>query len=178
MEIASTEVVPHPHLEDILFTFRNKVSRIYREVLGLFEVNHIAISHINEKQELSIFSSTPALEYNLFKSGLWRFDKTYQPPWFTLCTQATWQSLYEEDRYDELYYIKQAKYRYPIGISLAAKLTDAYVIYSFASNKTCDHTQNIFKENHDDLYKIGQYCTNMVLPLFHDNAIFLTTLNS
>ncbi len=166
MEIVNKKTVPHPHHLDMLFACKSKVSSVFKDVLGLHEISHIAVSYVNNRHELLTFSSTPALEFNLFNSLLWRFDKTYQADWYQLCSQAYWEVLYSQARYDELYYIKQLRHRYPLGLSLAAKLVDGHVIYSIASHKDCQHTRELFAHQHENFYKIGQYCTNTLLPLF------------
>lgn len=161
------KAAPHPQLLEALFAFRSKVLSIFRDVLGIYEINHIAITQANENNQLLCFSSTPAMEYNLFNSKLWCYDRSYDTQWFTRCSQANWQSLYDIERYDELYYLKQIKHRYPLGYSLAAKIGNNFFIYSFASHRACNKTQEIFAHQHDDFYKIGQYCTSMLYPLFH-----------
>jgi hypothetical protein len=166
MEISRIEIVPHPQFLEALFAFKSKVSHVFNDVLGLHDISHIAITHVSPQQEILTFSSTPAMEFNLFNSNLWRFDKTYHPDWFRTCTQADWQSLYIHERYDELYYLKQAKHHYPIGYSLVAKLEDNFFIYSLASKRSCSHTRELFANQYDDFYKIGQYCTNMLGSLF------------
>ncbi len=102
MQITYMETVLHPQHLDMLFAYRSKVSSVFRDVLGLHEISHIAVSHINEKQQLLTLSSTPALEFNLFNSKLWHFDKTYQADWYQRGHQARWESLYSEERYDAL----------------------------------------------------------------------------
>ncbi|WP_035918156.1 hypothetical protein [Legionella fairfieldensis] len=164
MEIRCT--VPHTQFLEALFAFKSKVSSVFRDVLGLYEINHIAITQINKRTGILTFSSTPAIEFNLFNSNLWLFDKTYHPDWFGHCSQANWQTLYATERYDELYYIKQLKHRYSIGYSLAAKWEDDFFIYSLASNRSCKHTEELFANQHENFYKIGQYCSNMLSPLF------------
>lgn len=159
-------IAPHPHLLEALFAFRSKVSTVFRDVLGIHEINHIAISHIGPANKILTFSSTPAMEFNLFNSNLWRFDKSYAPEWFQKCAQTDWQSLYTPERYDELYYLKQLKHHLPIGYTLAAKLEENYFIYSFASNRSCEQTRELFAHRCHDFYKIGQYCTNRFSSLF------------
>lgn len=165
------EAVPHPFFLEALFTFKCKVSNIFREILGLHEINHIAITRINAKQEILTFSSTPALEFNLFNTNLWHFDKTYQKNWFQTLSQATWHSLYTAERYDELYYLKQIKHNYSLGYSLSARIEDIFFIYSFASMQFSSSTKEQFANNPDNFYKMGQYCTNQLIPLFthYDN---------
>lgn len=167
MDNSRNDLAPHPQFLEVLFAFKNKVSNVFRDVLGIHEINHIALTRINSTNQILTFSSTPAMEFNLFNSPLWRYDQSYNPLWFNLCSQAYWQTLYNQERYDELYYIKQIKHAFPIGLSLAAKIDEHYVIYSLASRKSCAHTHEIFSNKQEDFYKIGQYCSNMLDPLFN-----------
>jgi hypothetical protein len=166
MENSRNNLVLHPQHLEVLFAFKSKLSNVFRDVLGIHEIHHIALTRINKNNELMSFSSTPSMEFNLFSSSLWQYDQAYNPQWFKLCTQADWQSLYNPDRYDELYYLKQIRHTYPIGIALAAKIDDDYVIYSLASHKSCPHTREQFAAQHEDFYRIGQYCSNILNPLF------------
>jgi hypothetical protein len=152
---------------EFLFAFKSKISTIFREVLGIHEINHVAVTRINKQNQILVFSSTPAMEFNLFNSKLWRHDQSYSPQWFQIGAQAYWQTLYDPLRYDELYYLKQIKHSFPIGLSLAAKINDEYLIYSLASHKSCSHTRELFSTQQEDFYKIGQYCTNRLNPFFN-----------
>ena len=167
MESSLNEVIPHPLLLEVLFAFKSKVSSVFRDVLGIHEIDHIAFTRINKDQQLITLSSTPAMEFNLFSGELWRYDKTYQPSWYQSCVQDYWQNLYAPARYDELYYLKQIKHGYPTGLSVAAKMDDEYIIYSLASRKSCAHTKELFANQHQDFYKIGQYCSNSLNVLLN-----------
>lgn len=166
MENKHNKIILHPQILEVLFAFKSKVSTVFNDVIGIHEIDHIAITRINQQNELLSLSSTPALEFNLFSSSLWHYDKTYDPQWFHLCSQSDWPALYHESRYDELYYLKQIKHGLPVGISIATKMDNNFVIYSLASNKACDQTQEIFSNQREDFLKIGQYCSNLLDPLF------------
>jgi hypothetical protein len=166
MENTRIDVRPHPQLLEMLFAFKNKVSNVFKDVLGLYEIHHISLTHINKQNELLTLSSTPSMEYNLFSSQLWRYDQSYDPKWYHLGAQDYWQNLYNQSRYDELYYLKQIKHAFPIGLSLAATLNENHVVYSLASHKSCAATKEIFLNQQEDFYKIGQYCSNRLNPLF------------
>lgn len=170
MDNTNKEIVTHPQLLDMLFAHKSEVSDVFADILGLYDISHIAVAQINRQQELLILSSTPALEFNLFSTDLWQFDQTYQASWFSLCSQASWQSLYAPERYDELYYLKQIKHHYPFGLSWASKSTEGYVIYSVASQNNRDQTRELFTSQLDKLYKIGQYCNNTLQHLFKDKT--------
>jgi len=168
MDIAQHTLSLHPEWLTTLFAYKSKTRAVFSDVLGLHEVNHIALAYVSHKQSLLTLSSTPSLEYNLFSSPLWRLDNTYNPNWFQHCKHAHWQSLYTPERYDELYYIKQAKPRYPLGLSMVTTLGDGHMIYSVASASDTNDTQTIFKTQQHELLQLGQYCMTQLLPLLLD----------
>lgn len=167
MEKSCETYAPHPHLLETLFAFKKKVSSVFRDVLGIYEINHIAITQVTKSKQLISLSSTPAMEFNLFNSGLWRYDRSYDPQWFSLANPELWSSLYDASRYDELYYLKQIKHHYALGLSMATTLNEQTLIYSLASHKADAETQDVFTHLHADFYKIGHYCFNLLEPLFY-----------
>ena len=166
METSFKEIKPHPLFLEALFAFKAEVSTVFNDVLGLYEINHIAVTQISAARQILTFSSTPAIEFNLFNSNLWRFDKTYHSDWFTTCTRRDWQSLYSRVRYDELYYLKQSKPKYPLGYSFSVKQGSSFLIYSLASHRSCNHTRELFANQFDNFHRIGQYCTKTLRNLF------------
>ncbi|KTC85129.1 hypothetical protein [Legionella brunensis] len=171
MENSYIKISPHPRFLELLFTFKSESFRVFGDVLGLHEIDHVAVTRINSDGELLAFSSTPALEFNLFKNNLWLFDKSYHPEWFYHCTQSEWQALYIPERYDELYYIKQIKHQYPLGFALSKKIDDTYFIYSLASSRDCDATRESFISHFDDFYRIGEYCSSRLTHLFQSENL-------
>lgn len=159
-------LTPHSTYLETLFAYKSQVDAVFKDVLGLNDIHHIAVSYINNAHQLLTLSSTPSLEFNLFSTPLWQFDKTYQAGWYNLCALAPWQSLYTQERYDELYYVKQIKQNYPVGISMAVQSTDYHLIYSLASHEENPEIDERFKNHTADFYKIATYCSNALMPLF------------
>lgn len=164
MEIGNKATTRHPELLDVLFSYKSKTAAVFKDVLGLHGIDHIAIAFLNTQMQLLTISSTPALEFNLFNSPLWQFDNTYQWPWIALCSHATWPTLYTTKYYDELYAIKQHRYQYTAGLSIATTHTDAPVVYSFASraSATFDNTTAQLQ----DCHKISLYCMQALQSIF------------
>lgn len=156
---------PHPFFLDQLFAHQGQVTAVFRDILGLYDIHHIALSYANPHGQLLALSSTPSLEYNLFNKGLWRFDQTYQSSWYQRCLSSSWGTLYTAQTYDELYYIKQVKHDLPIGLSFSVKVDSGYVIYSMASHTNTEETAAIFASEHQSFYNIGKYCGNLLLPI-------------
>jgi len=174
MENNSENIKIHPYFIETLFGYKSKMFRVFRDVLGIHEINHISITRVNSQGQLLVLSSTPAMEFNLFTSNLWRFDNSYNSEWFYSCLQAEWRSLYAPERYDELYYLKQIKHQLPLGQSLAARQANNHYIYSIASKRESPDAQDIFHASRDNFYKIGQYCTQLLLPYFEEQEFRLS----
>ena len=160
----------HPHLFERLFTHKRYVFQVFSDILGLYGIDHVAITYINKKQEILTLSSTPALEFNLFKSQFWRFDQTYQARWYQQCSSASWDMLYDKPHVDVLYYLKQIKPRYPFGFSLAHAYAHGHMIYSLASHGQTPRTREQFKTEHAHFGTIGHYCTQSLFPLLLEEA--------
>lgn len=156
----------HPQLINTLFAFKSSISPIFKDVLGIHDISHIAVTRIDANQKTLIFSSTPAMEFNLFTSDLWQFDNTYNPAWFNLCTGSSWEALYEPAHYDDLYYSRQIKHHFTAGLSLAIAEHDSHYIYSIANSLPMPQGMELFNSHKDDFYKIGQYCKNLLNPYF------------
>lgn len=172
MDITQLGISLHPEWLSTLFAYKSKTRAVFSDVLGLHEINHIAIAYIPRNQTLISLSSSPALEYNLFSSALWRYDNCYNPNWIKQCKQAHWQSLYSPERYDELYYIKQTKPRYPLGLAMAAELELGHIIYTVATTTDNEYTQTLFNTQQHELFQLGQYCSNQLLPILLDRQLF------
>ncbi len=162
------DIILHPQLVDILFAYKSKAVTVFRDVLGLHDIDHIAITRVNPQRQMVVLSSTPAMEYNLFSSSLWRYDCSYASNWFQQGVGDYWPNLYQQARYDELYYLKQIKHEYPIGLSLARSWQGGYVIYSLASSRSCCATQDLFAAEREQFYQIGHYCLNRLSAVWNE----------
>ncbi len=149
---------------DKLFMHRHQFRTIFNEVLGLYAIHHISINFINQNQ-LVTYSSTPALEYNLFSQSLWKFDKTYHANGLVLEKPYHWHELYEKSHFEELIWLKQKRYNYQTGFSYLEKFNSELIIYSFASFNEPD-IANEYVNDMNKLKQIGNYCTQALLPYY------------
>jgi hypothetical protein len=166
MENSCTVVRPHPRFLEVLFGFKSNISSVFKDVLGLHQLHHIAITLRTTNNELISFSSSPALEYNLFSTSLWRYDKTYNPLWFELESQAYWEDLYQPTHFNALYYSKQVKPNFLTGLSLATRCKQGPIVFSLASHQACAE----WMRHKEELYRIGTYCLELLSPLFSECA--------
>jgi len=160
----------HALAEDLLFSHKRQVSSLFRDVIGLHEIDSLSLYYIDELQRLLAFSYTPAVEFNLFSSHLWQHDLTFSPQFFSKKQQAFWQELYKDERFDELRYLKQLKYNFNIGFSLSKPQQDYHLIYSFATKSNDAQIKSLWLKVSDELSQIGDYCFNHLKPLITDIA--------
>lgn len=174
MDNRFTPLMLHPKLLDMLFAHKRKVNRVFEQVIGIHDVDHLSIYKITSDNKLLCFSSTASLEYNLFSKPLWHFDRTFHPQWFMSEQHNTWDALYLPARFDELYYLKQIKPRLPVGISIARTHNDHPIIFSIASHQS--NSEHRLNTCINDLADMGQYCCNELHELFESyNHCTLTT---
>lgn len=166
MEYSYNKLMPHPKFLDTLFAFKSNVSNVFKDVLDIHQINHIAITRVDKSQQLLVLSSTPAMEYNLFTSNLWRYDNNYNPEHFCLGQMTPWPTLYQSEKYNELYAVRQLQHNFPTGFSLASTFADHSYIYSFASRHFSNEVREELIHIQDDFSKIGQYCANLLNPVF------------
>lgn len=159
------KITLHLKFFETLFAHQGKVSQVFKDVLGLYAIDHMAISYVNANHELISCSSTPSLEFNLFNSPLWCFDRTYHPEWYRLGKFSLWQSLYLPQHYDKLYYLKQIKHHFALGASFSTQYSSSYLIYSLASHNASPHIYEQLKTHEEDLNKIFTYCRNALLGI-------------
>lgn len=154
-------VVLHPKALQALFTNKRETLRVFREIIGLFDIDHISIAYISERQELSFFSYTPSIEYHLIKWQLWQYDHAYQADFYQHQQNRLWAQLYHPRYIHELKYIKEQRNHLYHGFSISRPLATCYCIYSYATKSA--HTR--FTPSDPIFIDIGDYCTTRLLPL-------------
>ena len=160
----------HPQAEIFLFEHKRKASRFFRDVIGLCEVDHAAISIINNRNEIFFLSFTPSIEYQLMIFNLWQHDTSFKPEFYTNDQGEYWNKLYSNEKQHELIKIKQLNTKLQAGISIPRKIQGGYVIYSFAVKSSNPITWQMLYDKQDKLAKMGQYCLNQLfeaIPLHH-----------
>lgn len=166
MSTRSHSLHPHPRLSEFLFACKRASNRVFYDILGLHDIDHLAITWVTEQHQLIILSSTPALEFNLFQSEQWRFDRTYSLDWMAKRSLDNWHNLYHPACYQALHYIKQVKTHYRHGCSQATLIDNQTVVFSYARI-----TDQVISGIGQDLYKMGLYCAQLLQPFVKELAI-------
>ncbi len=158
MEINALPFQVHPLAKEILFEHYRACLKIFGDVLGLLEVDYLAITIISPENELLFFSSEPQVDYMIIEEGLWHLDLCYQAPFFQRHQPESWETLYPRDNNNRLRYFKQELHSYSTGVTIPALFNEYRVLYSFALVSHDTTIQRLFHQNTQKLMRMGQYC--------------------
>lgn len=168
MEVSISKIRLHPLARELLFQHYRTLQKIFRDVLGLFEIDYISIGLINPKGELLFLSSKPSIESNLIENNLWPFDAGYCPDFFLQSNATLW-----EDR-ETLFYYKQQIPKLSIGLSIPSSFDEYRVVYNFASKSTDKTVKANLTNNIESLRSMGRFCLHNItqtiaLPNWQNN---------
>lgn len=158
MDVTTVPISIHPQATDYLFKHYRVVSRIFLEVLGHLELEHMAIALLNKKGELIFLSRRPSVEWNLIEKNLWIHDASYQWDFILRNKACLWEELFHNEHFDVLKYYKLENPGFSMGISIPSMFEDYYVVYTFALKSTREIDKSNFINNIDKLEKMGRYC--------------------
>lgn len=165
MEFISNTTIPHPLAENFLFKYKREVLTVFDHIIGLYELAHLSIAFINKQNEFIFLSHTPAIEYHLITSSLWKADQLHDPSFYKCNQSRLWHELYAEEKYQELYHVKQAKHQFTFGFSIPLERDGFYLIYSFATKAQHINPYLFFFDKQNMLIKMGNYCFDQFKPI-------------
>ncbi|WED43242.1 flagellar biosynthesis protein FlgJ [Legionella cardiaca] len=153
----------HPQAKDFLFEHYRTVKRIFSDVIGLLEIDYLAIALINPKNELFFLSSHPSIECNLIEHNLWQLDKSYHDKFIQQDQAQYWEELYPKTKENRLRHYKLEAQKFSIGIAIPARFAEYRVVYSFALKTSDKVTKSRLLTNLDTLINMGQFCLRNII---------------
>lgn len=147
----------HPNILEILFKHKNEIFRKLSDLRGLYYIDHVSITLIDPDHEITIFSITPSVEFNLIVQGLWHFDRSFNPAHYAPGKLLFWDKAYLNGYQNDLKYIKETQHDFSLGFNLLRKVDNFNLIYSFATRKTGIDLKKYYQSMICDLYSFGDY---------------------
>lgn len=138
----------HPQARDLLFKYYSVIAKIFRDVLGLLEIDYMAIALLTPKDELLFFSSKPGIEWEMIEHDLWLSDARFQYEFFQQEQVQVWD---------------QRPSDYCIGLSISSIFDEYRVIYTFASKFNDEATRTKIHNNIAMLIRMGRFCLKNIL---------------
>jgi len=159
----------HADILNILYEHRRFVAKIYRDIMGFYNISHIGLSIVNPAHELVVFSTTPNIEYNLISNQLWTQDCCFNPSIGQSNKFSWWgdnTSNLSDNQQNHLNKIKLLNNNFTLGMSIARNLQGFDLIYSFASKSKQPDLQAYYATNLPRLIEIGDFFYKSMRPLY------------
>lgn len=158
MDLSCSKIDLHPQASAFLFQHYRTFLKIFSDVIGLLEIDYIAIALLNPQDKLLFLSSKPSIECNLIEHNLWQFDSSFQKDFFMQDQVHLWEDLYYEAGHKPILYYKQLLPKFSMGISVSSSFEEYRVVYSFALTSTNEITKKNAINKIDALLRMGLFC--------------------
>lgn len=175
MDSIKSECTINPLASTLIFQHKNEARRVFSDVIGLHDIDHIALTTISPQQELTFLSYRPSIEYDLITSNLWTYDRSYHPDFFQQKQGKLWTDLYHKDKYAELMHIKQQSKHLSTGLSTALSYKHCKLLLSFATKSKHMEAEQRLLEAHAELVQMGRYCFQALSHIFMPYLLGKTT---
>ncbi len=162
MDVPVIEIKLHPRAKDFLFEHYVSLSKIFSNVLGLFETDYLSIALINQADQLFILSSNPSIEQNLIEKELWQYDGSYQSDFIFQDQPSLWSELYHPQYTNQLKQYKQENLSLVTGISIPTNIDLYRAVFLFGFKSIQPLIQQKTSSQCKKLLAIGKYCLNEI----------------
>ncbi|MDF1683179.1 MAG: hypothetical protein P1U36_00835 [Legionellaceae bacterium] len=166
MEFIKPACTLNPHAHKLIFKHARVAHQIFSDVIGLHDIDHLALTTISPQNELTILSYRPAIEFDLITTDLWHYDRSYHPDFFKTRQCKLWTDLYDQDKYAELMQVKQHSKHMRAGISTTLSYNNCILLLSFGTKSKHPEAGQRLLEAHPELIKMGRYCFQNISHLF------------
>lgn len=166
MECTTPACTLNPLAQTILFQHKRAAHRVFSDVVGLNNIDHIALTTISPKNELTFLSYSPSMEHNLITTNLWAYDKSYDPDFFKKRQCKLWSDLYHKHKHTELMQVKQYTTGFTAGLSTSLSYQHCTLLLSFATKSKHMEADQQLLQAHPELLQMGRYCFQNISHLF------------
>ncbi len=165
MTLCFTTLKLHPFAEEDLFAYYRAFRSIFRDVVGLLEIDYIGLTLINTHNQVLFFSSYPSIEYNILEQDLWHQDPCLSEAFHAQDKLQFWQNLYQPMDDTILLYYKKEKPAFSLGFSMPDKYRNYTLVYSYGLKHATASTKYDIDNNQQILKNMGRYCVNAISEL-------------
>ena len=162
MDLSCSNINLHPQANTFLFQHYRTFLNIFNDVLGLLEIDYIAIALLNSQDKLLFLSSQPSIECNLIEHNLWQCDASFQKDFFMQDQAQLWEELYHHTKHKLLLNYKQQAPKFSMGISVSSSFEEYRVVFSFALKSTNEIIIKNAMNKIDALLRMGLFCLHNI----------------
>jgi hypothetical protein len=170
---------PKLHKDALLMSFQNQwqIRQVYKEIIGLNDVDHFSINIVPPSGEMSIISYNPSIVYKIFKDGTYLYNGTISPTYYENLDFYTWDQCYDRRFYSRVKFSLQVQNGIDMGVNLIHREFGFNILFSFASKR--EHSDLFINavENNKKFFEMGFHCLDLIRGIYsqyHEgNEMFL-----
>lgn len=156
MENLKQLVKLHPEAKEISFLHKFVIQHTFKKsILGTLGIHYFSLMIIDPSNTLSIYSSAPALEYNMIHHNLWHYDGIFELKNHKDGAFIFWDELYATCLKNTLISEKERKFGFSFGFFIMRKINNLFTIYSFATKN--HNGRERFLQSKNILLQMGDY---------------------
>lgn len=156
----------HPYCHKIGLENFYKISRTYKEVIGLGKFDHFCINIASPDKKMVFMSCNPIVALELVKSGLYLFDGTLSPTVYNKKDFCFWEDEYVPKYLEEIKKIKEYKFKINSGCIFTKKINGFVLIYSFGTKGIKEDFEEEVKNCKEDYLAIGDHCYSLIRDVY------------
>lgn len=160
------KMILHPKILEALFKNQREISLKLSNIKGLFKIEHIAMIILTPDDEIIVFSSTPAVEFNLIEKNLWQFDESFKPHHHRDGSFFWWEEAYANGYREKIKEIKQSSYRFTVGFCLARKINKEHIVFSYATRSRDKNIKEYYENHTKELLTMSDYVFGLIQNVY------------
>ena len=161
----------HENAATISFENCFKLGKIYKEVIGIDNVDHFSLNVVDVDGKMSILSYNPQIAYNIFKDGSYLYNGSISPSYYNNFDFYTWDETYDPQYYHALINNMERKNGINKGVVLIKRVQGLTLLYSFATKGNGLDFQTQIQNQREKFYEMGNHCFDLIKPIVEENII-------
>lgn len=139
------------------FRYRLKIQKVFKEILGLHEIDHFSLDLVTPDEKMIFFSGTPSHAYEICNRGYGEYDGIISPENYHNYEFYWWANASHKKYRKQIENIRSGLFGLRNGFMLVRNIDDFYLVYSFATKSKNPLFQTNIINTLNDLLKIGDW---------------------
>lgn len=156
----------HKEVLNISFRHKYQIKKVFKNILGLYNIDHFSLDLVMPSGEMVFFSGTPSHCYEICRRGYGQYDGIISPDNYENYEFYWWENTYHEKFSDKITQIREGVLGLKNGFMMVRKWNDFYFIYSFATKHRDLKFQSMIVNNINKLLEIGDFCYTEIRQIY------------
>lgn len=148
-----------------------KLGKIYREIIGVNNVDHFSLNIVNTDGKMFIFSYNPQIVYDILKDGSYLYNGSISPSYYNNFDSYTWDETYDPRFRETLLNKMERKNGINKGVVFIKRHNGLILLFSFATKGNGQDFESQSLEQKEKFYQMGNHCFDLAKPIVDDNIL-------